>query len=173
MSGWDSYRAVYGAELRAAAREFIDHGWPVAEPNATTLLLITGRALDVLEVPASIGRTMCAQLRDSGSVVPVAATVTGTWWFPVSAGAELPSELLHAAGVVLHSAGDAMLAPPSEAPDGWVHWRVAPALSGYRIPAADLIFHAATDAVRLRADTDTHPGAQRSAGAVAVAGTRL
>ena len=22
MSGWDSYRAVYGAELRAAAREF-------------------------------------------------------------------------------------------------------------------------------------------------------
>ena len=28
--------------------------------------------------------------------------------------------------------GDAVLAPPSEVPDGWVHWRVAPALTGYR-----------------------------------------
>ena len=34
--------------------------------------------------------------------------------------------------VVLHTAGAAVVAPPSETPDGWVHWRVAPALSGYR-----------------------------------------
>jgi len=77
-AGWDSYRAVFGAELRAAAREFSDHGWPVAEQTATTLLLITGRALDVLEVPTATGRQVCAQLRDAGSVVPVAATDTGT-----------------------------------------------------------------------------------------------
>jgi hypothetical protein len=29
MLWWDSYRAVYGAELRAAALGFAEHGWPV------------------------------------------------------------------------------------------------------------------------------------------------
>ena len=160
MSGWDSYRAVYGAELRAAAHEFEDHGWSVAGQTATTLLLITGRALDVLEVPAVTGREICAQLRDTGRVVPVAATDSGTWWFPVSAGAELPVELAAAGGVVLHGAGDAVLAPPSQVPDGWVHWRV---------PPADVVLHAAVDAVRQHSAHDPHPGAQRPAGATVAA----
>lgn len=167
MPGWDSYRAVYGAELRAAASEFSDHGWPVVAENPTTLLLITGRVVDVLEVPAVLGRRICAMLRDAGSVVPVAATPAGTWWFPVSAGADLP-EPLAAVGAVLHGAGDAVAAPPSELPAGWVHWRVAPALCGYRAPAVDTIFQAAADAVRWLADHDSLPGAQRPAGATAV-----
>ncbi len=169
MSGWDSYRAVYGAELRAAAHEFDDHGWSVAEQTATTLLLITGRALDILEVPAATGREVCAHLRDAGRVVPVAATDSGTWWFPMSAGAELPAELAAAEGVVLHGAGDAVLAPPSQVPDGWVHWRVSPALVGYRVPPADVVFHAAVDAVRQHSAHNSHPGAQRPAGATVAA----
>jgi hypothetical protein len=169
MSGWNSYRAVYGAELRAAAREFDDHGWPVVEQSATSLVLVTGTALDVLEMPAACGRLVCARLRDAGAVVPVAATPTGSWWFPVAPGAVLPAQLRGAEGVALHSNGAAVLAPPSEVPDGWVHWRVAPALTGYRVPGADMIVHAAADAVRRRADRDTHPGAQRPAAAVAVA----
>jgi hypothetical protein len=167
MPGWDSYRAVYGAELRAAAREFADHGWPVAEESADTLLLITGRALDVLEVPAAIGRGICAQLRDADVVVPVAATPTGSWWYPVTPGGRLPYALHNVDRVVLHGAGDAVAAPPSQVPDGWVHWRVAPAACGYGLAPADLIFSAAAGAARLRAD-DAHPGAQRPAGAVAV-----
>lgn len=166
MPGWDSYRTVYGAELRAAAREFTDHGWPVVEESPSTLLVVTGRTLDILEVPAAVGHGICARLRAADVLVPVAATTTGSWWYPVSAGAELPTALRGAAGVVLHGAGDAVAAPPSEVPDGWVHWRVSPALCGYRVPAADLIFSAA--ALALRADTSTHPGAQRPAGAVAV-----
>ncbi len=167
MSGWDSYRAVYGAELRAAAREFSDHGWPVVEESATTLLLVTGRALDVLEVPAELGHRICALLRDAGLVVPVAETPAGCWWFPVSAGAVLPDGLA-AAGAVLHGAADAVPAPPSELPDGWVHWRVAPVQCGYRVPPVDSIFQAAADAVRRSADHQLHPGAQRPAGAEAV-----
>lgn len=167
MPGWDSYRAVYGAELRAAAREFADHGWPVAEVSADTLLLITGRALNVLEVPAAIGRGVCAQLRDADVVVPVAATPTGSWWYPVTPGAALPYGLRDVDGVVLHGVGDAVAAPPSQVPDGWVHWRVAPAACGYGLAPADLIFSAAAGAARLWAD-DAHPGAQRPAGAVAV-----
>jgi bifunctional DNA primase/polymerase-like protein len=168
MSGWDSYRAVYGAELRAAAHEFDDHGWPVVAASATTLLLRTGTALDVLEVPAAIGRQVCARLRYTGSVVPVAATPTGEWWFPIAPGAVLPAELRDTDGVVLHAEGASVLAPPSEVPDGWVHWRVAPTLTGYRVPAADMILLAAADVVRWRADRIAHPGAQRPAGALAV-----
>jgi hypothetical protein len=177
MPGWDSYHAVYGAELRAAAREFADHGWPVVEESASALLLLTGRTLDVLEVPSSCGQAICAALRNAGLVVPVAATPTGSWWFPVTAGAEPPPELVAADDVVLHAAGDAVLAPPSQAPDGWVHWRVAPALSSYRLAPADMIFEAAADAVGWHtvgwhADHRSRQGAQRPAG-VATVGTRL
>jgi hypothetical protein len=168
MSGWDSYRAVYGAELRAAAHEFDDHGWPVVAASPTALMLVTGTALDVFEVPATVGRQVCAHLRGTGSVVPIAATPTGAWWFPVTPGAVLPTELRGVDGVVLHTAGAAVLAPPSEVQDGWVHWRVAPSLTGYRVPEAETILYAAADALRWRADRTAHPGAQRPAGALAV-----
>jgi len=167
MPGWDSYRAVYGAEVRAAAREFLDHGWPVVEECADTLMLITGSALDVLEVPAAIGRGICAQLRAADIVVPVAATPTGSWWYPVTPGSALPAVLREAEDVVLH-AGDAIAAPPSQVPDGWVHWRVPPAACDFGVAAADLIFSAAATAVALRVDAEAHPGAQRPAGVVAV-----
>lgn len=167
MPGWDSYRAVYGAEVRAAAREFLDDGWPVVEKSADTLMLITGSALDVLEVPAAIGRGICAQLRAADIVVPVAATPTGSWWYPVTPGSALPAGLREAKDVVLH-AGDAIAAPPSQVPDGWVHWRVPPAACDFGVAAADLIFSAAATAVALRVDDDRHPGAQRPAGVVAV-----
>ena len=167
MPGWDSYRAVYGAEVRAAAREFLDHGWPVVEKSADTLMLITGSALDVLEVPAVIGRGICAQLRAADIVVPVAATPTGSWWYPVTPGSALPAGSREAEDVVLH-AGDAIAAPPSQVPDGWVHWRVPPAACDFGVAAADLIFSAAATAVALRVDAEAHPGAQRPAGVVAV-----
>ncbi|WP_214401207.1 bifunctional DNA primase/polymerase [Pseudonocardia lacus] len=168
MSGWDSYRTVYCAELRAAAREFDDHGWPVVVQDDSTVLLVTGTALDVLEVPAAVGKLMCAVLRDAGAVVPVAATPTGSFFYPVTSGAALPVELRDVGGVRLHTAGATVLAPPSTVPDGWVHWRVSPALTGYRVPSADLILSAAADSVRRRNDLDRNPGAQRPAEMVAV-----
>jgi len=167
MPGWDSYRGVYGAELRAAARELLDHGWPVVEASEDTLMLVSGAKLDVLEVPATIGRGICAQLRAADIVVPVAATPTGSWWYPVTPGSALPAVLREAEDVVLH-AGDAIAAPPSQVPDGWVHSRVPPAACDFGVAAADLIFSAAATAVALRVDDDGHPGAQRPAGVVAV-----
>ena len=132
MLRWDSYRTVYGAELRAAAREYSDHGWPVVGACSAGLLLATGTSLDVLEVPSAVGRLVCAQLRAAGIAVPVAATPTGRWWFPVTTGGALPAAVADRTDIVLYTDGAAVLAPPSETPDGWVHWRVAPALSGYR-----------------------------------------
>ena len=132
MLRWESYRTVYGAELRAAAREYSDHGWPVVGACSAGLLLATGTVLDVIEVPAALGRQVCAGLREAGLAVAVAATPTGRWWFPVTAGVELPASVRDCPDVVLHTDGAAVLAPPSETPDGWVHWRVAPARAGYR-----------------------------------------
>jgi hypothetical protein len=148
MVRWESYRVVYGAELRAAAREYVDHGWPVAEICSAGLLLTTGSVLDVIEVSAAVGRRVCEQLRAAGLVVPVAATPTGRWWFPVTPGAVLPAAL-DDADVVLHTDGAVVLAPPSGTPDGWVHWRVAPALSGYRPSPADTILAALPAAVEV------------------------
>jgi hypothetical protein len=140
MLRWESYRAVYGAELRAAAREYSDHGWPVVGVCSAGLLLATGTTLDVIEVPAAVGRRVCALLREAGMAVPVAATPTGSWWFPVTPRATLPAGLSGRSDVVLHTDGAAVLAPPSETPDGWVHWRVAPALTGYGpSPAAPIV----------------------------------
>lgn len=145
MLRWDSYPAVYRAELRAAAHEYADHGWPVGDVSPVGLLLTTGTTLDAVEVPAAVGRLVCAKLRAAGLAVPVAATPTGTWWFPVRAGATLPPHLHER--VVLRTGGAPLLAPPSETPDGWVHWRVAPGLSGYRLPAAAPILAAIAAAV--------------------------
>ena len=147
MLRWESYRAVYGAELRAAAREYSDHGWPVVGVCSAGLLLATGTTLDVVEVPAAVGRRVCALLREVGMAVPVAATPTGSWWFPVTTGATLPRALRGRDDVVLHTDGAAVLAPPSETPDGWVHWRVAPALTGYRPSPAETIIAAVVTAV--------------------------
>jgi Bifunctional DNA primase/polymerase, N-terminal len=147
MLRWDSYRAVYGAELRAAAREYSDHGWPVVGACSAGLLLATGTALDVLEVPAAAGRLVCARLRSDGLVVPVAATPTGRWWFPVAPGAALSPTLRDRPDVHLHADGAAVLAPPSETSDGYVHWRVAPALSGYRPSPAGPLVAAVEEAV--------------------------
>jgi hypothetical protein len=175
MLRWESYRAVYGAELRAAAREYSDHGWPVVGASSAGLLLATGGVLDVVEVHAAVGRRVCEQLRAAGLVVPVAATPTGSWWFPVTPGAALPTSVRDHA--VLHTGGAAVLAPPSETPDGWVHWRVAPALSGYRPSPADLILAAVAATVEL---SDSAGRARLTAGAspdgrvpAAVRGDRL
>ena len=163
MPGWDSYRAVYGAEVRAAAREFLDHGWPVVEECADTLMLITGSALDVLEVPAAIGRGICAQLRAADIVVPVAATPTGSWWYPVTPGSALPAGLREAKDVVLH-AGDAIAAPPSQVPDGWVHWRVPPAACDFGVGSRrpDLLRRSdSSGAAGRRRRTSGRPAARR------------
>lgn len=175
MSWWDSYRAVYGAELRAAAREYADHGWPLVPGPGADVLLATGDVLDVIEVPAEVGRQVCRTLRATGEVVPVAATPQGTWWFPMTARHALPAELSLHTDVVLHTDGIGVVAPPTERPDGWVQWRVSPARTGYHVPDAALLVDAVSEAVRRRhagatgidTEGDPSPDAQRSGQEVA------
>jgi hypothetical protein len=130
-----------------------------------SVLLATGEALDVVEVPAWMGRRMATMLRSVDVVAPIAATPTGRWWFPVTpGGAELPEEVADA-DAVRHGEGSWVLAPPSECADGLVHWRVHPASCGWRLPASELVHGAAAEAVWWRAhEGDDRPVAQRPAG---------
>ena len=192
MQWWDSYRAVYGTELRAEALVLADHGWavvpgtfpqgsvwsgrseapqsgpaPVLDEWATrascdrdeicewwsglpySILLPTGLTLDVIEVPASIGRRAAAVLRGIGAHVPIAATPTGEWLFPVRSGEPLRPDLV-GRGITLHGRGSYFSAPPSTFPQGSVHWRVRPAACGWTLPDPYRVQEALAEAVRER-----------------------
>lgn len=193
MQWWDSYRAVYGTELRAEAHVLAEHGWAVVpgtfpqgdvwtgrtgapqsgpspvldewgvrastDPDQIaewwsglpySILLPTGLTFDVVEVPATVGRRATAVLRALGVPVPIAATPTGEWLFPVQPGEPLRPDLAERAGVTLHGRGSWLAAPPSTLPQGSVHWRVRPAACGWALPDPYRVQDALSEAVAQR-----------------------
>ena len=115
-----------------------------------SILLPTGLTFDVIEVPASIGRRATAALRAVGVPVPIAATPTGEWLFPVLPGEPLRPDLAGRPGMVLHGRGSFLAAPPSTFPQGSIHWRVRPAACGWRLPDPYSVQDAMAEAVRER-----------------------
>jgi hypothetical protein len=100
-----------------------------------SVLVVTGSVVDAIEVSALVGRRVCALLRENDLVAPVAATATGRWWFAVKPGEALRPELASRPDVMLHSRGGWVAAPPSEGPQGVVHWRVAPSACEWDLPS--------------------------------------
>jgi len=97
--------------------------WWRRRPHA--LLLATGRAFDVLEVPAKFGRWALrsgVERRRSGFPGPVAAAPDGRWMFLVRPGQGLDSELSRRADVVLHAVNSWVPAPPTRQPSGQARW---------------------------------------------------
>ncbi|HEY2205343.1 MAG TPA: bifunctional DNA primase/polymerase [Pseudonocardia sp.] len=151
-AGWDSVPSVPQGVAVASTDPVRVAGWWAEAPYS--VLVATGAALDVVEVPAWMGRRMTCTLRAAGEVVPLAATPAGRWWFPVRVrGGELPDAVVRS-GALLHGAGSWVIAPPSEAADGLVHWRVNPSVCGWRLPDARLVHWAAAEAARWRAEHD-------------------
>jgi Bifunctional DNA primase/polymerase, N-terminal len=93
-----------------------------------TVLLATGRAFDVLEVPAYLGATA---LDGHG---PVAVSPTGRWMFLVLPGQPLRPELAERLDVVRHGWGSWLPAPPTRLLEGPVRWAVPPHRTGWRLP---------------------------------------
>ena len=58
--------------------------------------------------------------------------------------------------------GIGVVAPPTERPEGWVQWRVAPARVGYRVPEAAVVVEAVCDAVRRRGSEQSLPDEQEA-----------
>jgi hypothetical protein len=121
------------------------------------LLLITGRAFDVIEVPAYLGRRMLDVVRTRPGAAaagptrfhgPVAVTPAGRWMFLVRPGDPLRPELEHCLYVLRHGPGSWIPAPPTRLPEGTVRWTVAPAEIGWRLPDSYALQEILVDTLR-------------------------
>jgi hypothetical protein len=133
--------AVEGWERRASADPSTVEAW--WRRRAHAVLLATGRAFDVLEVPNTLGGRVLAAARLHAGVLgpgrlqvrgPVAATPLGRWMFLVRPGDPLRPELETSLDVVRHGAGSWIPAPPTRLPQGAVRWVVAPEEVAWSLP---------------------------------------
>ncbi|BCL13152.1 MULTISPECIES: bifunctional DNA primase/polymerase [Micromonospora] len=115
------------------------------------VLLPTGRAFDVLEVPSYLGQHVLDAISDhpaDRSRGPVAVTPTGRWMFLVLPGDPLRPELDHCFHVVRHGVGSWIPAPPTRLPEGPVRWALAPEQARWRLPDSYLVQKVMVDALR-------------------------
>jgi hypothetical protein len=113
----------------AASSESSDvDGWWRNAPYS--VLLATGGAFDVIDVPALVGAAALRRIRTA----PVAVNPDGRWMFLVAPGSALRPELSAQHDVVLHGRGSWIPAPPTRTPAGKVHWEVHPGDVGWRVP---------------------------------------
>jgi hypothetical protein len=95
-----------------------------------SVLLATGHAFDVIEVPARIG----AVAARSSTLGPVATTPTGRWMFFVQTGDSLRPELSAQLDIVMHGAGSWIPAPPTRTPGGRIRWETHPTVTDWQLP---------------------------------------
>jgi hypothetical protein len=98
------------------------------------VLLATGYAFDVLEVPAYMGVDAARSAR-----APVAVTPLGRWMFLVGVGARLAPALGGHHDVVLHGPGSWIPAPPVRSTHGRVRWVVTPQETDWQVPEPDSV----------------------------------
>lgn len=101
------------------------------------VLLPTGRAFDVIEVPAYLG--MSASRLRSRPPGPIAVAASGRWMFFVRRGDGLRPELASRLDIVLHGRGSWVPAPPTREPIGRSRWEVSPVAVGWRVPRSYVV----------------------------------
>lgn len=115
--------------------------WWRVRPHA--VLLATGHAFDVLEVPAPLGQHLLDAARPGSGATrprrdpvrgPVAAVPGGRWMFLVRPGEPLRPELDQSRYVVCHSIGSWIPAPPTRLPEGVVRWVISPEECRWLLP---------------------------------------
>jgi hypothetical protein len=90
-----------------------------------SVLLVTGVAFDVLDVPASLGRLAMTAHRPIRG--PVATTAGGRWLFLVRPGHTLLPEMEQHSDVILHGWHSWVPGPPSPQVGGRAQWLIHPA----------------------------------------------
>ena len=119
--------------------------WWTRNPNAG-IVLATGGPVDVLNVPARVGRAALDRLRCTGLAVGPVAVTRGRCYFLV-AGRDRDRFLTHheqlgapQLDIHYHGADDGILLPPSSDGTNSVYWELDPAASilacGHRLPTA-------------------------------------
>ncbi|MFF0489265.1 hypothetical protein ACWDSJ_04505 [Nocardia sp. NPDC003482] len=121
--------SVPAATMAAAAQDYIQRGWTVAE-TANGICLITDENVAGIEVTGELAATVRRFLRAnnlSGPVIEVPGAerreihlVTGT------AKAAMAIEALREAGITVYTDGDGIPLPPTQLSAGSACWGVAP-----------------------------------------------
>lgn len=125
---WGSHPATERWEQVATSDTTQTDHWWRRMPYA--VLMPTGRAFDVLDVPTHLGLPV-ARNPVRG---PVAVTPSGRWMFLVRPGDPLRPELASQLDVVLHGRGSWVAAPPTRDAIGRVRWAVSPDEVDWRLP---------------------------------------
>jgi hypothetical protein len=94
------------------------------------ILLPTGRAFDVLDLPVSVGMLVTPRCG------PVAIAPNGRRLFFVRPGNGLRAELAEQLDVLRHGLGSWVPAPPTREPAGRARWLVSPEAVGWRLPGS-------------------------------------
>jgi hypothetical protein len=129
--------------------------WWRVRPHA--VLLATGHAFDVLEMPAYLGRHVLEATRPHPGMTipghdqvrgPVALTPGGRWMFLVRPGDPLRPELDQCLYVVRHGLGSWIPAPPTRLPEGTVQWAVPPEETRWQLPDSYAVQELMVDALQ-------------------------
>ncbi|GAB2591904.1 hypothetical protein Aab01nite_38370 [Paractinoplanes abujensis] len=139
LASWEDTASTDPARVQA---------WWRHEPHS--VLLVTGRRLDAIEVPAALGLRVLGTVRlnrRADACGPVAVTAAGRWMFLVAPGAPLRPELENRLDVVRHGSGSWIPAAPSRMPDGPVRWAVSPDQAQWRLPGSETVQQLMTDAL--------------------------
>ncbi|GID32958.1 bifunctional DNA primase/polymerase [Paractinoplanes brasiliensis] len=139
LESWEDTASTDPAQVRA---------WWRHEPYS--LLLVTGRRFDAIEVPAALGLRVLGAVRlnrRGDARGPVTVTAAGRWSFLVEPGAPLRSELDHRLDVVRHGLGSWIPAAPSRMLEGPARWAVTPEQAQWRLPGAETVQQLMTDAL--------------------------
>ena len=137
LDGWEESASTDIARVAA---------WWRRRPHS--VLLATGRAFDVLEVPASLGLRVLGATRLHAGVGgphgtdaqgPVAVTPTGRWMFLVRPGEPLRTEVDCCLDVVHHGPGSWIPAAPSRMVEGPVRWAVTPEQTRWQVPPSSVV----------------------------------
>jgi hypothetical protein len=105
--------------------DVIEDWWSI---RPYSVLLTTGLAFDVLEIPGSADADRMAPTG------PAAMTPAGRLMLLVRPGGALRPELAARHDTVLHAARSWIPAPSTRTPDGPVRWLVPPVTVGWRLP---------------------------------------
>jgi hypothetical protein len=108
----------------------VDSWWQL---HPFSVLLPTGHAFDVLELPSHLGAALLREPHPR-ALGPVAVAPGAAWAFLVAPGHGLRPELAGRLDIVLHGPGSWIPAPPTRTPAGAWRWRLHPDSTGWRLP---------------------------------------
>ncbi|OLT48399.1 DNA primase [Saccharomonospora sp. CUA-673] len=104
-----------------------------------SLLVATGTMVDAIEVGDELGRRAASLLRGTGHPAPIVAMPNGRWLFLTTSAGTVHRALADHADVTWHGEGSYVPLPPTPYGQGVVHWRVKPAIWGWRLPSASSV----------------------------------